>query len=70
MVRLTVFLLLFLASCKVVTPDQFRRAEAACKAHGGLSYFRADPLPFQSLARCEDGTELIRWPNPPSTRKK
>ena len=31
-------LLLALASCKVVTPAEFRRAEIACKAHGGLEY--------------------------------
>ena len=53
---------LLLPACKVVTPDEMRRAEAACKAHGGLVFFRADALPFQSVARCEDGTEIARLP--------
>ncbi len=53
-----------LASCKVVTMDEMKRAESACRAHGGLLYARFFILKTDGPARtvCQDGTEIDRLP--------
>ena len=54
--------LLLLASCKVVTPDEMRRAAAACKAHGGLNYIRVSPFAESTETNCVDGTVIAKLP--------
>ena len=61
--RNLLLLLLLLSGCKVVTPDEMRRAEAACKAHGGLSHVAVSPLLSHYFHMiCHDGTEISKLP--------
>ena len=60
--RNLLLLLVLLSGCKVVTPNEMRRAEAACKAHRGLSHIRVSPFAEFFWAYCHDGTEISRLP--------
>ena len=55
-------ILLALPSCKIVTSGDIKRAESACRAHGGLVYIR---VAFSAITavRCEDGAEFERLPD-------
>ena len=63
--RNLLLLLILFSGCVVVTPDEMRRAEAACKTHGGLSHITANPFYETDLrftAYCHDGTAISKMP--------
>ena len=60
--RNLLLLLILLSGCKVVTPDEMRRAEAACKAHKGLNYIAVSPFSEFMEVGCADGTVISRLP--------
>lgn len=59
-------LLILLSGCvEIVSPVEMQRAEAACRAHGGLSHIRVSSFYVKEAsirAFCNDGTEISRLP--------
>lgn len=58
----TLLILFATSSCKIVTSGDIKRAESACKAHGGLVYIKVAFAAITAV-RCGDGAELGRLPD-------